>query len=87
MYGVGWEVPTNIMDRLEKRIDEKIDSKLSSVMDRLSVLDTTSNSTRCGSSSLSDNGGSTGQSSATGVALAGRSSPNCDWELVLILTP
>ena len=58
------------MDRLEKRIDEKIDSKLSSVMDRLSVLEKTSNSTRCGSSSLSDNGGSSGQSSTTGVAPA-----------------
>ena len=48
----------SMMDRLEKRIDEKIDSKLSPVMDRLSVLEKTSNSTRCGSSSLSDNGGS-----------------------------
>ena len=60
----------SMMDRLEKRIDEKIDSKLSPVMDRLSVLEKTSNSTRCGSSSLSDNGGSSGQSSTTGVAPA-----------------
>ena len=60
----------SMMDRLEKRIDEKIDSKLSLVMDRLSVLEKTSNSTRCGSSSLSDNGGSSGQSSTTGVAPA-----------------
>ena len=47
----------SMMDRLEKRIDEKLDSKLSPVMDRLSVLEKTSKSTRCGSSSLSDNGG------------------------------
>ena len=60
----------SMMDRLEKRIDEKIDSKLSPVMDRLSVLEKTSNSTRCGSSSFSDNGGSSGQSSTTGVAPA-----------------
>ena len=60
----------SMMDRLEKRIDEKIDLKLSPVMDRLSVLEKTSNSTRCGSSSLSDNGGSSGQSSTTGVAPA-----------------
>ena len=60
----------SMMDRLEKRIDEKIDSKLSPVMDRLSVLEKTSNSTRCGSSSLSHNGGSSGQSSTTGVAPA-----------------
>ena len=60
----------SMMDRLEKRIDEKIDSKLSTVMDRLSVLEKTSNSTRCGSSPLSDNGGSSGQSSTTGVAPA-----------------
>ena len=60
----------SMMDRLEKRIDEKIDSKLSPVMDILSVLEKTSNSTRCGSSSLSDNGGSSGQSSTTGVAPA-----------------
>ena len=58
------------MDRLEKRIDEKIDSKLGLVMDRLSVLEKTNSSTRSGPSSLSDNGGSTGQSSATGVAPA-----------------
>ena len=32
------------------------------------MLEKTSNSARCGSSSLSDNGGSSGQSSATGVA-------------------
>ena len=51
----------SMMDRLEKRIDEKIDSKLSPVMDWLSVLEKTSNSTRCGSSSLSDNGGSSGE--------------------------
>ena len=57
----------SMMDRLEKRIDEKIDSKLGPVMDRLSVLEKTSSSTRCGSSSLSDNGGSSGQSSTTGV--------------------
>ena len=60
----------SMMDLLEKRIDEKIDSKLSPLMDRLSVLEKTSNSTRCGSSSLSDNGGSSGQSSTTGVAPA-----------------
>ena len=59
-----------MMDRLEKRIDEKIDLKLGPVMDRLSVLEKTCNSTRCGSSSLSDNGGYSGQSSTTGVALA-----------------
>ena len=60
----------SMMDRLEKRIDEKIDAKLSPVMDRLSVVEKTSNSTRCGSSSVSDNGGSSGQSSTTGVAPA-----------------
>ena len=60
----------SMMDRLEKRIDEKIDSKLGPVMDRLSVLEKTSSSTRSGLSSLSDNGGFTGQSSATGVAPA-----------------
>ena len=60
----------SMMDRLEKRIAEKIDSKLGLVMDRLSVLEKTSNSTRCGSSSLSDNGGSSGQSSTIGVAPA-----------------
>ena len=60
----------SMMDRLEKRIDEKIDSKLGPVKDRLSVLEKTSSSTRSGPSSLSDNGGSTGQSSATGVVLA-----------------
>ena len=49
----GYEVDS-MMDRLEKRIDEKIDSKLGPVMDRLSVLEKTSSSTRCGSSSLSD---------------------------------
>ena len=58
----------SMMDRLEKRIDEEIDSKLGPVMDRLSVLEKTSSSTRSGPSSLFDNGGSTGQSSATGVA-------------------
>ena len=55
-----------MMDRLEKRVDEKIDSKLGPVTDRLSVLEKTSSSTRSGPSSLSDNGGSSGQSSATG---------------------
>ena len=45
----------SMMDRLEKRIDEKIDSKLGPVMDRLSVLEKTSSSTRSGPSSLSDN--------------------------------
>ena len=50
-------------NRLEKRIDEKIDSKLGPVMDRLSVLEKTSSSTRSGPSLLSDNGGSAGQSS------------------------
>ena len=60
----------SMMDRLEKRIDEKIDSKLGPVIDRLSVLEKTSSSTRSGPSSLSDNRGSAGQSSATGVALA-----------------
>ena len=56
----------SMMDRLEKRIDEKIFSKLGLVMDRLSVLEKTSSSTRSGPSSLSDNGGSAGQSSAAG---------------------
>ena len=56
----------SMMDRLENRIDEKIDSKLGPVMDRLSVLERTSSSTRSGPSSLSDNGGSAGQSSAAG---------------------
>ena len=60
----------SMMDRLEKRDDEKIDSKLGPVMDRLSVLEKTSSSTRSGPSSLSDNGGSTEQSSATGVTPA-----------------
>ena len=60
----------SMTDRLEKRIDEKIDSKLGPVMDRLSVLEKTSSSTRSIPSSLSDNGGSTGQSSTTGVAPA-----------------
>ena len=60
----------SMMDRLEKRIDEKIDSKLGLVMDRLSVLEKTSSSTRCGSFSLSDNGGSSGQSSTTGATPA-----------------
>ena len=60
----------SMMARLEKRIDEKIDSKLGPVMDRLSVLEKTSSSTRIGPSSLSANGGSTGQSSATGVVPA-----------------
>ena len=59
----------SMMDRLEKRIDEKIDSKLGPVMDRLSVLEKTSSSTISGHPSLSDNGGSTGQSSATGVCI------------------
>ena len=58
----------SMMDRLEKRIDEKIDSKLGPVMDRLSVLEKTRSSTRSGPFSLSDNGGSIGQSSTTGVA-------------------
>ena len=44
----------SMMDRLEKRIDEKIDSKLGPVMDRLSVLEKTSISTRSGPSSLSE---------------------------------
>ena len=60
----------SMMDRLEKRIDEKIDSQLGPVMDRLSVLEKTSSSTRSGPSSLSDNGGSSGQSSTTGVVPA-----------------
>ena len=59
-----------MMDCLEKWIDEKIDLKVGSVMDRLSVLEKTSGSTRSGPSSLSDNGGSTAPSSATGVAPA-----------------
>ena len=46
-----------MMDRLEKRIDEKIDSSWRE----------TSSSTRSGPSSLSDNGGSSGQSSTTAV--------------------
>ena len=41
-----------MMDRQEKRIDEKIDSKLGPVMDRLSVLEKTSSSTRSDPSSL-----------------------------------
>ena len=60
----------SMMDRLEKRIDENTDSKLGPVMDRLSVLEKTSSSTRCGSSLLSDNEGSSGQSSTTGVTPA-----------------
>ena len=60
----------SMMDRLEKRIDEKIDFKLGLVMDRLSVLEKTSSSTRSGTSSLSDIGGSTGQISAAGGAPA-----------------
>ena len=60
----------SMMDRLEKRIDEGIDSKLGPVMDRLSVLERTSSSTRSAPSSLSDNGGSTGLSNATGGAPA-----------------
>ena len=57
----------SMMDRLEKQIDDKIDSKLGPVMDRLSVLEkTNSSSTRSATSSLSDTGGSAGQSSATG---------------------
>ena len=44
--------------------------KLGPVMDRLSVLEKTSSSGRSGPSSLSDNGGSTGQSSTSGVAPA-----------------
>ena len=59
------------MERLEKRIDEKIDSKLGLVMDRLSVLEKTSSSTRSGTSFLSDNGGSTDQSSATDLEIKG----------------
>ena len=46
----------SMMDRLEKRIHEKIDSNLGPVIDRLSVLEKTSSSTRSGPSSLSDNG-------------------------------
>ena len=60
----------SMMDRLEKRIDEKIDSKLGLVMDTLLVLEKPSSSMRSGPSSLSDKGGSTGQSSATGGAPA-----------------
>ena len=56
----------SMMDRLEKRIDEKIDSKLGPVMDRMSVLEKASSSTRSRPSSLSDNGGSTCQSSTPG---------------------
>ena len=57
----------SMMYRLQQRIDEKIDSKLGPVMDRLSALEkNTESSTRSGPSSLSDNGGSAGQSSATG---------------------
>ena len=44
----------------------RIDSKLGPVMDRLSVLEKTSSSTSSGPSSLSDNAGSAGQSSAAG---------------------
>ena len=66
-----------MMDRLEKRIDEKIDSKLGPVMDRLSVLEkTNSSSTRSGPSSLSDNGGSAGQSSAAGGNTPAVSAPS-----------
>ena len=57
------------MNRLEKRIDEKIASKLGPVMNRLSVLEKTSSSTRSGTSSLSDNGGSASQSSAAGGSI------------------
>ena len=56
----------SMMDRLEKRKNEKIDSKLGPVMKRLSVLEKTSSSTRSGPSSMSDNGGSAGQSAAGG---------------------
>ena len=57
----------SMMDRLEKRIDGKIVSKLGPVMDRLSVQEKNNSSrTRSGPSSLSDNGGSAGQSSAAG---------------------
>ena len=48
----------------------KSTQKLGPVMDRLSVLEKTSSSTRSGPSSLSDNGGSSGQSSTTGVVPA-----------------
>ena len=51
-------------------MDDKIDSKLGPAMERLSVLEKTSSSTRSGPSSLSDSGGSTGQSSTIGVAPA-----------------
>ena len=61
----------SMMDRLEKRIDERIDSKLGPVMDRLSALEkTNSSSTRSGPSSMSDTGGSAGQNSGGGNALA-----------------
>ena len=48
----------------------KLTQKLGPVMDRLSLLEKTSSSTRSGPSSLSDNGGSSGQSSTTGVVPA-----------------
>ena len=67
----------SMMDRLEKRIDEKIDSKLGPVMGRLSVLEKNSSSTRSGPSSLSDNGGSAGQSSAAGGDTPAVVAPSC----------
>ena len=54
-------------------------------MDRLSVLEKTSSSTRSGPSSLSDNGGSTGQSSTAVLhlqylLLTGKSRGGADFE-------
>ena len=61
----------SMMDRLEKRIDERIDSKFGPVMNGLSALEkTNSSSTRSGPSSMSDNGGTAGQSSGGGNAPA-----------------
>ena len=61
----------SLTDRLEKRIDDRMDSKLGPVMDRLSALEKTdSSSTRSGPSSMADNGGYAGQSSAGGNAHA-----------------
>ena len=55
------------VDSMKHRLEN---SKLGPVMDRLSVLEKTSSSTRSGPFPLSDNGDSSGQSSTTGVVLA-----------------
>ena len=57
-----------LLDRAAHRFSACMDTKVDSMMDV--GAGETSSSTSSGPSSLSDNGGSTGQSSATGVALA-----------------